>query len=179
MKRFVIMLMLLAAVSPSLTGCFGKFALTRNIYELNASVHDRYLRNVVTWAFIFVPVYWVAGVVDLFVFNTIEFWSGQNPMTAGAKTFHYTSGDQLFTVLATKNGSSVSYTIDRYRNGQYQDTLAINHDLADGVSAATYRQPGKVTEYAARGSGDSMGAVLAGNRQNPETSLSLLYEKQL
>ena len=37
-----------------------------------------------TWAGVFVllsPVYGLAATADLFVFNTIEFWSGKNPIT--------------------------------------------------------------------------------------------------
>jgi hypothetical protein len=176
MKRFVIMLMMLAAISPSLTGCFGKFALTRKVYEVNASVHDRYLRNVVTWAFLLVPVYWVSGVVDLFIFNTIEFWGGHNPMAAGEKSFHYASGDQLFKVLAVKNNDTISYTIDRYRGEQYLDSLVINCDLSGNNATATYHQPGRDTTYVAKGIGSGAAPVLASRGTAPGgTSLSLLH----
>jgi hypothetical protein len=118
---------------------------------VNASVHDRYLRNVVTWAFLLVPVYWVSGVVDLFIFNTIEFWSGSNPMAATSKSFEYASGDQTFKVLATREGDAIRYTIDRYRGDQYLDTLVINSDLV-GNAMATYRQAGHESHYARSGS---------------------------
>lgn len=147
MKRFVFLLMLLAAVTPSLSGCFGKFALTRKVYELNASVHDRYLRNVVTWAFLLVPVYWVSGVVDLFIFNTIEFWGGRNPMTAASRSFQYASGDQNFKVLATREGETISYTIDRFRGERYLDTLVINSDPAGRNATAVYRQAGRESTH--------------------------------
>ncbi len=166
MKRYLFMLMLLAAITPSLSGCFGNFALTRKIYAVNASVPDKTLRSVVTWAFIFVPVYWVSGAVDLFILNTIEFWSGHNPMLAGGKSFNYSSGDQNFKVLAVRNDTTVSYTIDRYRGEQYLDTLVVTSDLSGTHATAAYRQPGKAAEYAALESGDRM---IAG-----ATSLTLL-----
>lgn len=160
MKRFIVLLMLMAAVSPALSGCFGKFAITRKVYDLNASVHDRYLRNVVTWAFIIVPVYGVAGVIDFVLFNTIEFWSGRNPVTAGVKSFHYSSGDQLFNVMAVKSGETITFTIDRYQSGSYQDSLTIKSDLTERNSTATLRQPGKVTEYVAQGLANGVGSPL-------------------
>jgi hypothetical protein len=173
MKRFVILLMLLAAVSPSLTGCFGKFALTRKVYDVNASVHDRYLRNVVTWAFLIVPVYWVSGVVDLFVFNTIEFWSGRNVISAGEKTFQYSKGGENFYVKAVKSGESITYTIDRYSGERYLDSLTFSSDPAGKSVTATYRQPGKVTNYAAHNLDRGLEGVAATLPRGP--ALTALY----
>lgn len=161
MKRLVIMLMLLAAVTPSLSGCFGKFSLVRKVYELNASVHDRILRHVVMWAFIIVPVYWVSGVIDLFVFNTIEFWSGRNPMAAGEKNFQYAGGDNTFKVLAKWSGETITYTIDRYAGNRYLDTLVINSDRSGAAATTTYRQPGTVTTFVAHANGTGAGLAAA------------------
>ena len=153
MKRFIVLLMMAAALAPSLGGCFGKFAVTRKVYELNASVHDRYLRNVVTWAFIFFPVYWVSGVLDLFIFNTIEFWSGRNPVIAGEQSFRYSRGDEQFNVRAVKNNDLITFTIDRYRGATYLDTLTISSDLATDSSSVVYRQPGGTSRHVAKGIG--------------------------
>ena len=154
MKRFIVLLMMAAALVPSLGGCFGKFAVTRKVYELNASVQDRYLRNVVTWAFIFFPVYWVSGVLDLFIFNTVEFWSGRNPVAAGERHFRYSRGDEQFNVRAVKNNDLVTFTIDRYRGANYLDTLTISSDLATDNSSVVYRQPGGTSMHVARGIGN-------------------------
>ncbi len=61
-------------------GCYGKFQLTRSLYEVNRSVEDKYLRTVLTWVLI-IP-YGIAGLLDFAVFNLIEFWSGENPIVA-------------------------------------------------------------------------------------------------
>ncbi len=174
MKRLVIMLMLLAAVTPSLSGCFGKFSLVRKVYALNASVNDRILRHVVMWAFIIVPVYWVAGVVDLFVFNTIEFWSGHNPMAAGEKSFNYASGDTTFSVLATWKDDTITYHIDRYSGKQYQDTLVIRTDRSGATATATYRQPEGVTTFVAHGNTGGVG-LTAALLLPPEPAADTLY----
>ena len=161
MKRFVVLLMMVAALAPSLGGCFGRFAVTRKVYELNASVHDRYLRNVVTWAFLIVPVYWVSGVIDLFIFNTIEFWSGHNPVTASERSFQYSRGDEQFNVRAVKNNDLITFTIDRYRGATYQDTLTISTDLATDSSAVVYRQPGVTSRHVAKGIGNGSAGFYA------------------
>ena len=162
MKRFVVLLMMAAALVPSLGGCFGKFAVTRKVYELNASVHDRYLRNVVTWAFILFPVYWVSGALDLFVFNTIEFWSGRNPVTASERSFRYSRGDEQFNVRAVKDNDLITFTIDRYRGATYQDTLTISSDLATDSSSVTYRPPGGVNRHVAKGIGYGTAGIYKG-----------------
>jgi uncharacterized protein DUF3332 len=153
MKRFIVLLMMAAALAPSLGGCFGKFAVTRKVYELNASVHDRYLRNVVTWAFVFFPVYWISGVLDLFIFNTIEFWSGRNPVASGERSFQYSKGEERFDVRAVKSNDLITFTIDRYRGAAYLDTLTISTDLATDSSSVVYRQPGGTSRHVAKGIG--------------------------
>ncbi|HDZ8963820.1 TPA: DUF3332 domain-containing protein [Aeromonas dhakensis] len=75
-------LALLAGVvaSVGLSGCMGQMGLSSMVTKGNLSVVDnRYGR-----AGVFVllsPVYGLAATADLFVFNTIEFWSGKNPIT--------------------------------------------------------------------------------------------------
>jgi len=162
MKRFIVLLMMVAALAPSLGGCFGKFAVTRKVYELNASVHDRYLRNVVTWAFLIVPVYWVSGVLDLFIFNTIEFWSGHNPVIAGERTFQYSRGDEQFNVQAVKNGDLITFNIDRYRGATYLDSLVISSDLGTDSSAVVYRQHTGSSRHVASGIGYGTAVFNAG-----------------
>lgn len=162
MKRFIVLLMMMAALVPSLGGCFGKFAITRKVYELNASVHDRYLRNVVTWAFIFFPVYWVSGVLDLFIFNTIEFWSGHNPVASGERSFRYSRGDEQFNVRAVKENDLITFTIDRYRGAAYLDTLTISSDLATDSSSVVYLQPGGISRHVAKGVGYGSAGIYTG-----------------
>jgi hypothetical protein len=61
-------------------GCFGKFALTRMIYEWNDSLGNNFLKSLVMWVLIIIPVYAIAGFVDIVLLNLIEFWSGSNPL---------------------------------------------------------------------------------------------------
>ncbi len=70
----------LAFVSLQSMGCFGRFALTRKVYELNESVDDKFLRSIVTFAMVVIPVYGVCAFADWALFNTIEFWGGKNPV---------------------------------------------------------------------------------------------------
>jgi hypothetical protein len=132
-----------------LQGCYGKMALTKKVYALNGQVSDKFLRSWVTWAFIFVPVYGVSVGIDFILFNTIEFWTGNNPIAQGEKDFQYASGEDTYKVHARKSGASVNYQIAHYKGGKYQDTLAIDWDLKSGNSTALLTNPMGVTEYQA------------------------------
>jgi hypothetical protein len=148
-KRFTAMLVSLSIAMLSLQGCYGKMALTKKVYALNGEVNDKFVRSLVTWAFIFVPVYGVSALVDFVLFNTIEFWTGRNPVAQGEKDFKYTSGGESFEIHAKKTGTTVNYLITHYKGNQHLDTMSINWDIKSGNSAATLTDSAKTTEYRA------------------------------
>ncbi|MCM0083533.1 DUF3332 domain-containing protein [Geomonas sp. Red32] len=149
MNRMISLTLALAIAMTSLQGCYGKFALTRKVYQVNGEVQDKFLRSLVTWVFIIVPVYGVSALADFVVFNTIEFWSGKNPVAEGEKEFQYTDKADTYHVKATKHGDQVSYLIDHYRSGSHVDTMAINWNAKSGQSQATLDQHGKITDFLA------------------------------
>ncbi|PKF48769.1 DUF3332 domain-containing protein [Enterovibrio nigricans] len=80
MKKIAIKAVAAAVLTVSLTGCIGQMATSGAVMKLNLSaVDNRYAR-----AGLYVlmsPVYGVAATADLFIFNTIEFWTGTNPIS--------------------------------------------------------------------------------------------------
>lgn len=66
------------------SGCFGEFALTRKLHNWNKSFsNSKFVNNLVFYALAGVlPVYEIAGAADLFIFNFIEYWTGNNPMAS-------------------------------------------------------------------------------------------------
>lgn len=149
MKRITATVMAAVIAMISLPGCYGKMALTRKVYNLNGEVSDKYLRSFVTWIFVLAPVYAASMLADFILFNTIEFWSGRNPIAQGEKDFQYADGGKLYKVHAVKAGDTVTYRVDRYLAGSYLDTLAIDWDLKSGNSVVTLHEPGKTTSFAA------------------------------
>lgn len=74
------MALLVMVASMGLGGCMGQMGLSGMVTKGNLSVVDnRYGRAGVFM--LLSPVYGLAATADLFVFNTIEFWSGKNPIT--------------------------------------------------------------------------------------------------
>jgi len=78
--RAVALGLTLLALQVGLTGCFGRFALTRKVYGLNQSINDKWLRTIATFVLVVAPVYGACAFVDWALFNTIEFWGGRNPI---------------------------------------------------------------------------------------------------
>lgn len=70
----------LALTAVATTGCFGKFALTRKVYGWNDGLGNKFVKTLVFWGLIIIPVYELAGAADYFIFNLLEFWTGSNPV---------------------------------------------------------------------------------------------------
>jgi uncharacterized protein DUF3332 len=149
MKRLISAVLAMAVAMVSLQGCYGKMALTKKVYRINGEVSDKYLRSLVTWVFVLAPVYAVSALADFVLFNTIEFWSGNNPIAAAEKEFQYSENGQTYKVHARKSGDLVTYRINHYSGDTYLDTLSIDWNIKSGNSKATLHQSGRVTEFQA------------------------------
>lgn len=80
--RNAMVALMLVAVGAMATGCYGSFRLTTKIHQWNGQLSDqKFVNEIVFVAFCIVPVYEVCAFVDAIVFNSIEFWSGANPIS--------------------------------------------------------------------------------------------------
>ena len=67
------------------TGCLGRGGLNREVKQWNlTTVENRWSREGLFLGLQLLWVYRVCSVLDLFVFNSIEFWSGKNPINGGS-----------------------------------------------------------------------------------------------
>jgi hypothetical protein len=66
------------------TSCIGSFGLTGKLYSWNNSVSNKWVNEIVFLAFCIVPVYEISLFADAVVLNTIEFWTGSNPIAEGS-----------------------------------------------------------------------------------------------
>ncbi|TEW56199.1 DUF3332 family protein [Psychromonas sp. RZ22] len=77
-KKTALVLLFLGGVS-SLSGCVGNNAVTEKVIQFNHEVvENHYARGGVNM--LLMPVYGLTFTVDILVFNSIEFWSGKNPL---------------------------------------------------------------------------------------------------
>ena len=112
MKKKVLSLVLAAGIL-AMTGCYGTFTLTKKVYNWNGGVGDKVVNSVVFWVLNIVPVYGACTFIDAVVLNTIEFWTGTNPLAIQSTEKSekiVVSGDKTYRVLAGNNEISITQT---------------------------------------------------------------------
>ena len=78
--KSILALVIATTLLSQLQGCYGNFAMTRKLYQFNGTIKDKYLRSLATFVMVACQVYTVVGVLDFAVFNTVQFWTGTNPV---------------------------------------------------------------------------------------------------
>jgi hypothetical protein len=84
-KQMVVVL-LIASMALMTVGCYGSFNLTKKVYNWNGSLGNKWVVELVFLAMYVVPVYGIAGFIDVVILNSIEFWTGNNPMASNVKS---------------------------------------------------------------------------------------------
>lgn len=92
MKKIATTLGAAVLAGTMLTGCIGQFALTSTVYDWNKSVGNKWLAEGVFLVLNILPVYGITFFVDGIVINSIEFWTGSNPLSG--KKAVVKAGDQ-------------------------------------------------------------------------------------
>lgn len=108
---------ILAATFLGLTAssCIGSFALTNKLLGWNRQIDSKFVNELVFVAFWILPVYEVSALADLLVINSIEFWSGNNPVSASTQTIKGANGERYlverdaagYTITDEADGTSV------------------------------------------------------------------------
>ncbi len=105
MKRNFIRLGGILVLSGSIlfTSCIGSFSLFNKLLAWNQTIDNKFVNELVFFALWVVPAYEVAIISDALVINSIEFWSGDNPVAEGiVKEVQGEHG--IYTVETLKNG---------------------------------------------------------------------------
>jgi Domain of unknown function (DUF3332) len=147
-----IAIVLAAAVGALSAGCFGKFQLTRKLYDVNQSIDDKYVRSAATW--IFVIPYALTGILDLVIFNVIEFWTGENPVVSTPVTKVYAQGNGRTVLTISRDGSATVAVIERYQGERLVSTLRVRDDGMGKVAAVETAAGKEVREVVALAASD-------------------------
>lgn len=116
MKRKYLSVALVLALAGSMlcTSCIGSFSLTNKLMSWNKQIGDKFVNELVFFAFWIIPVYEVTALADILVINSIEFWSGSNPVAQGSKMIEGENGRYLvdcdgkgYTITSETDGSVV------------------------------------------------------------------------
>ena len=111
-KHLIIATVVALSASMMMQSCIGSFALFNKVKNWNDHVGDKFVNELVFAAMWILPVYELSFVADLFILNTIEFWSGSNP--ALAQTQVIDGKDAKYLVASNVNG----YTITNMKTKQ-------------------------------------------------------------
>ncbi|BDC99812.1 hypothetical protein PEPS_20930 [Persicobacter psychrovividus] len=65
------------------TSCYGPFKLTVKLWNWNGQIGDKFINALVFVGLNIIPVYGITAFLDAVIFNSIEFWGGNNPITMG------------------------------------------------------------------------------------------------
>ncbi len=123
-KRYLsVALITLVLSSMTLSSCIGSFRLTNSVLKWNNQVGSKFLNELVFFAFWVLPVYEVTSIADILVLNSIEFWSGSNPLSASVKVIDTDNGRYLVKCdgkgySITNQSTEESYRLDFIEDDQ-------------------------------------------------------------
>jgi hypothetical protein len=105
-KFYLPAIAVLLSCSVLFSSCIGSFNLFHKLLSWNKTVGDKFINELVFIAFCIVPIYQIAWLADILVLNSIEFWSGDNPVAEGSVKKVETK-DAKYTITTTKDGYQV------------------------------------------------------------------------
>lgn len=146
---FTIGLVCLLGTSMLNTSCIGSFQLTNKMLNWNRQIGNKFVNELVFFAFWFVPVYEVSALADLVVLNSIEFWSGENPVAQGRSVIEGNDGryfvdsdSEGYTITSENDGSVVRLDFDKDEQTWSVNAGGEKHTILTFVDDSHVRVPG-------------------------------------
>jgi hypothetical protein len=168
MRRIIASAVLAGFVTIS-TACYGPFNLTRNVYHWNSGVKgsgevsDKWMKEFVFFGMIVVPVYMFSALLDAFIFNSIQFWSGDNPVKVSqdedGRIREVQLGKLTANVTWAEDGKSAHVTY--VREGRVVKQMTIEQD---GEQLRLRDQDGEMVVMSETASDGSVGFLDRGGR---------------
>ena len=93
------------------SGCYGPFNLTKSVHHWNGSIGSDELNEVVFIAFLIIPVYEFSIVLDALLFNTLEYWTGNNPISgvdSNSNPSYMQLGNNQYQINQQKNRITIT-----------------------------------------------------------------------
>ncbi len=121
-------------------GCFGNFSLTRKVYQYNQDVdNDRWVQWLVFLVLNVVPVYGFATLFDAVFANSIEFWTGENPVTSAVERERVVYGKNGEVAHTTLRGPGVLDVEIIEANGRRHELTLVREE----ATVAAYDRDGR------------------------------------
>jgi len=113
--------LLLAALMGGMSACYGPFHLTRKIWKWNEGVGSKWGEEGVFLVMTVIPVYEVALLGDSLIFNSLQFWTGNNPVAKNTRSVREGDEQAVMNFEPAKN----RLRIDAFEKGRHQSTVII------------------------------------------------------
>ena len=130
-KQILIIAVSLLTLSITLSSCLGSFALTKNLLSWNRHIDTKYVNELVFVALCIVPVYPIAVTADAVILNSIEFWSGINPVASVNTTKTVNSPSGNYAITTKKDG----YHIEKADQKESVDLIFDQKDKSWNVTS--------------------------------------------
>jgi len=121
---------LIVAFLAMLPACYGSFELTKKVHKFNGSLDGKFINEIGFLVMVIIPIYGGATFLDAVIFNTIEFWTGSNPLATNTPGEILVPGENMAIMLG--NGTN-NYRFTQTINGQ---EVTIYVEYVDGASVA-------------------------------------------
>ena len=123
------------------TACFASFPLTRKLYTYNKGLGDKWVQELFFLATgVILPVYGIAGLIDVVILNSMEFWTGKPAMSS--------SGPETKVKTVAKGDVRIKQTMTRDATGR---TMILEESVAGTFhSRSTLRQDAGATVVTAQ-----------------------------
>lgn len=131
---------LILATSFFASSCVGSFGLFNKLSQWNKSATSSKFLNEIIFIIIS-PAYAVCSLADVVVFNTIEFWTGSNPMAHNVgKTIDVMGQDgKYYAVTYLKNGYEVKAPTGEITSFLYDKNTDSWSQVVDGKTVEMFR----------------------------------------
>lgn len=135
-KGSILAIATLLVLSTALSSCLGSLALTNKVRVWNKQISNKFINELVYIGLWIVPVYETCFISDILVLNSIEFWSGKNPVaTTSEKIVHSEHGD--LSIVSNQTGYRITNLSD-------SSVCELLHDEAE--DSWVMKQNGKSTK---------------------------------
>lgn len=143
------------------SSCVGSFSLHRKLVNWNQGVGSKVVNELVFLACNIIPVYPICYMADALVINSIEFWTGSNPMANVGEVKKIKGENADYLVKTLENG----YLIQKEDEDMaielvYDEDLNTWNVIAEGVNSELLKLNGDGTAQMYLPNGEAMNLTL-------------------
>lgn len=144
------------------SSCVGSFGLHTRLANWNQNIGNKFVNELVFLACNIIPVYGVCYLADWLVINSIEFWSGSNPMASIGEVKKVKGENGNYLVETLENGYSIT------KEGEDVAAMELLYDkdsntwsvVADGISTEILKMNEDGTADMYLNNGETMNVTL-------------------